>query len=263
MMLELRGNGLAGIPTLSLAGKVAVVTGGRKGIGRGIAIAFADAGADVALCDRIGDRVLEEVAETIRSLGRRSLAIKADTSIKEDVDRFIRQAAEQLGSVDVLVNNAGIIIKRSILASDEKDWDALMNTNLKGYFLCAQAAARIMVKQKSGVIINISSHHAFRAIPDFGVYAIAKAGVVMLTRVLARELGPYHIRANCVAPGLVKTDFSKESWSNSDFLKKREESLPLGRVAEVDDIVRTALFLASDASNYVTAQTLIMSGGDL
>ena len=236
---------------------------GEKGSGRGIAIAFAEAGADVVLCDRIGDRELKEVAETIRCLGRRSLAIKADTSIKADVDRFIRQAAERFGSVDVLVNNAGIMIKRTILDFAETDWDALMNTNLKGYYLCAQAAGRIMAKQKKGNIINIASQHAFRATPDFGVYAIAKAGVVMLTRVLARELGPYHIRANCIAPGLVKTDFSKESWSNSDFLKKREDSLPLRRVAEVDDIVGAALFLASDASSYVTAQTLIMSGGDL
>ena len=120
-----------------------------------------------------------------------------------------------------------------------------------------------MAKQKKGNIINIASQHAFKATPNFGAYSIAKSGVVMLTRVLACELGPYHIRVNCIAPGLVKTDFSKDSWSNPEFLKKREDSLPLKRVAEVDDIVGAALFLASDASQYVTAQTLIMSGGDL
>jgi NAD(P)-dependent dehydrogenase (short-subunit alcohol dehydrogenase family) len=254
---------LTGNPTLSLTGRIAVVTGAGKGIGKGIAIAFAQAGADVVLCDRVEDSNLGEVAEIIRRLGRRALAIQADTSVKDEVDRFIRQAVDQFGSIDLLVNNAGIIRKGPILDFGETDWDALMNTNLKGYYLCGQAAGKIMAKQKRGSIINIASHHAFKATLNFGAYCIAKAGVVMLTRVLARELGPYHIRANCIAPGLVKTDFSKDSWSNPDFLKAREDSLPLGRVAEVDDIIGAALFLASDASHYVTAQTLIMSGGDL
>lgn len=255
------------IPDLSLAGKVAIVTGARKGIGRGIASAFAEAGADVAVCDRnIEDSQLEDLAAGIRKLGRRSLAIQADTSCKAEVDNFVQKVMEKFGTIDILVNNAAIILRAPMLDMTEADFDRLVGINLKGYLLCAQAAGRVMVKQKRGVIINISTQHAFRspeASANMGAYAVVKAGVVMLTRVLARELGKSGIRVNSVAPGLVKTDFSKHSWSNPEFLKEREANLPLGRVAEVDDIIGAVLFLASDASSYITGNTILADGGGL
>lgn len=167
----------------------------------------------------------------------------------------------EFGVIDILVNNAGIIIKSPILEFSEENWDKLLNIDLKGYFLCAQAVGKVMVRQKKGNIINITSQYAYRITPGFGVYSIAKAGIVMLTRALARELSAYGIRANAIAPGLIKTDFSKPSWSNPDFLKQYEASVPLGRIGQPDDIVGAALLLASDASSYITGHTIVIDGG--
>ena len=146
----------------------------------------------------------------------------------------------------------------------EEDWDKIFAVDLRGYFLCAQAAGRVMVERRKGNIINISTQQAFKAaMIELGAYGIAKAGVVMLTRVLARELGSYGIRANSIAPGLARTEFSRPTWGNPEVLKKIEASLPLGRIAEPDDFVGAALFLASDASSYVTGHTILMEGGGL
>lgn len=253
------------IPDFSLTGKVALVTGGKRGIGKAIALAYAEAGADVAVCSRVvEDGELEGVAEEIQGLGRRSLAIQADTSRKADIDRMVQKVIDQFGAIDVLVNNAGIIIRAPLLEMAEEEWDRLLDIDLKGYFLCAQAAAKRMVERNKGIIINLSSQHAYKAsIIGMGAYGIAKAGVVMLTRVLARELGSYGIRANGIAPGLTRTEFSRATWSKPEFLEPIEASLPLGRIAEADDIVGAALFLASDASVYVTGQTIVMEGGGL
>jgi len=253
------------IPDFSLAGKVAIVTGGKRGIGRAIALAFAEAGADVAVCSRgVEDGELEAVAEEIRKLGRRSLAVPADTSRKADVDNLVQKVMEQFGTIDILVNNAGILIRAPLLDMPEEDWDKIFAVDLRGYFLCAQAAGRVMVERRKGNIINISTQQAFKAqMVELGAYGIAKAGVVMLTRVLARELGSHGIRVNSIAPGLARTEFSRTTWGNPEVLKKIEASLPLGRIAEPDDFVGAALFLASDASSYVTGHTILMEGGGL
>jgi NAD(P)-dependent dehydrogenase (short-subunit alcohol dehydrogenase family) len=252
------------VPVFSLAGKVALVTGGKRGIGKSIALYFAEAGADVAVCSRgIEDGELEAVAKEIKRLGRRSLAIQADTSRKADVDRMVERVVSEMGTIDILVNNAGILIRSSLLDISEKDLDQLLGIDLKAYILCSQAAGRIMVKQKKGNIINISTQHAFKANPGFGPYGVAKAGVVMLTRVLAQELGGFGIRANGVAPGLTKTEFSRLTWTNEKLLKEIEASLPLRRMGQPDEVAATALFLASDVSNYITGQTIIMEGGSL
>jgi NAD(P)-dependent dehydrogenase (short-subunit alcohol dehydrogenase family) len=252
------------IPNLSLVGEVAIVTGSRRGIGKTIALAFAQAGADVAVCDIvIDDGQLVGVAGEIQKLGRRSLAIQVDTSKKKDVDRLVQKVMEQFGVINILVNNAGIIIKSPLLDMPENDWDRLMSVDLKGYYLCSQAVGKRMIKQKKGKIINIASQYAFKVTPGMGVYSIAKAGVVMLTRVLAQELGSYGIRANTIAPCLVKTEFSRLSWSDPEFLKQVEASIPLGRVAETGDLVGAALFLASEASSFITGHTLLVDGGTL
>jgi NAD(P)-dependent dehydrogenase (short-subunit alcohol dehydrogenase family) len=256
---------MMGIPDFSLTGKMALVTGARKGIGKEIALAFAEAGADVALCDLVtDDGKLNGVAEEIERFGRRSIAIKADTSRKSDVENMVRKVMDQFGAIDILVNNAGIIIRGPLLDMPEDEWDRLIDVDLKGQFLCAQAVGRKMVERKKGNIINISTQYAFRA-PEVGMgaYAVAKAGVVMLTRVLAQELGHHGIRANSIAPGLARTDFSRATWSNGEVLKQIETSLPLGRIAETGDFVGAALFLASDASSYVTGHTILMEGGGL
>lgn len=252
------------VPFFSLAGKVALVTGGKRGIGKAIALMFAEAGADVAVCSRgIEDGELESVAAEIKKLGRRSLAIQADTNRKADVDPMVERVVAELGGIDILVNNAGIIVRAPILETSEEDLDRLLGIDLKAYILCAQAAGKIMVKQKKGNIINISTQHAFKANPGFGAYGIAKAGVLLLTRVLARELGAFGIRANGIAPGLTRTEFSRPTWTNTNLLKEIEASLPLGRIGEPEDIAKAALFLASDVSSYVTGHTILMEGGGL
>ena len=253
------------ITELSLVGKKALVTGGRRGIGKAIALAFANAGADVAVCDLIADdTLLQSVAVEIQKIGRRSLVIQADTSRKSDVDSMVREIIDQFGVIDILVNNAGVLVRSPLLKLSESDWDKIMDVDLKGYFLCAQTVGRKMVEIKNGNIINISTQQAFKAnMVEMGAYGIAKAGVVMMTRYLARELGEHRIRVNGIAPGLTRTEFSQKTWMNEDLLKNIETSLPLGRIAEVDDIADTALFLASDAARYITGHTILMEVGGL
>jgi NAD(P)-dependent dehydrogenase (short-subunit alcohol dehydrogenase family) len=253
------------VPDYSLAGKAALVTGASKGIGKAIALGFAEAGANVAVCSRgIKEGQLEGVAEDIQRIGRRSMAIKADTSKKTDVEKMVERVMDEWGTIDILVNNAGIIIRAPLLEMAEDAWDELLDVDLKGYFLCAQTAGKRMVQRKTGNIINISTQFAFRApTVGMGAYAVAKSGVVMLTRVLAQELGSHGIRANGIAPGLTRTDFSRSTWSNPELIKQIEASLPLGRIAESADLVGAALFLASDASSYITGHTILLEGGGL
>lgn len=244
----------------SLADKVALITGGSRGIGRAIALAFAEAGADVAICSRnLPD--LEKVAEEIRQLGRRSLAVSANIGVKADVDSMVQRTLEELGTIDILVNNAAMNILAPLLDLREEGWDKIINTDLKGYYLCSQAAGRVMVEKKKGNMINITSMGAFKASPGMGAYCIAKAGVVMLTQTLAVELAGYNIRVNAIAPSMVKTKFSQPLWANPEALKAIESRIPMGHLAEPEDIVGAALLLASDASSYITGHTIYIDGG--
>lgn len=252
------------IPGFSLEGKAALVTGGKKGIGKAVAVAFAEAGADVAICSRtLANGELEAAAKEIQGLGRRSLAIQADISHKADVDNLVQKVTSAFGSIDILVNNASIQIRKPLLSLSEDDWDKIIGVDLKGCYLCSQAVGKRMTEQRKGCIINITSHLAFKADPVVGAYCIAKAGVEMLTRVLARELGSYNIRVNSIAPGLVKTGLTQHLWNNPEWLNQREALIPLGRIAEPKDITAAALFLASDASNYITGHTIFVDGGGL
>jgi|WetSurMetagenome_2_1015567.scaffolds.fasta_scaffold03154_2 dehydrogenase/reductase SDR family protein 4 len=250
----------------TLAGETALITGGRRGIGRGIALAFAEAGADVVVCDKVtDDGKLEAVANEIQSLGRRSLAVRADTTSRADIDNLVSRTIEKFGKIDILVNNAGIIIRTSILEAQEKDWDDIMNTDLKAYFMCAQAVGKQMAAKKKGVIINIASQWAYRSGAPMGIYSVAKAGVVMLTRVLARELAEFNIRVNTIAPGVVKTEFSMPGGRPAAAQPQGGQALPaipLGRMGEVEDIAPIAVFLASPASGYITGETLLADGGN-
>lgn len=246
----------------SLSGKVAVVTGGRRGLGKAIALALAGAGADIALCDRnIDDGQLEAVADEARKLGRRALVAKADITKKTDVDDFVGKVVDELGAVDILVNNAATNVRAPLLELGEDGWDRVIDTDLKGFYLCSQAAGKQMVSQKRGNIINMASTAGLKADAGMGAYCIAKAGVIMLTKVLAVELGQYNIRANAVAPYIVKTKFSQPLWSEPETLERIESGIPLGRLAETGDIIGVVLFLAAEASGYITGQTIIVDGG--
>ena len=251
------------IPSFSLEWKTAIITGGKQGIGRAIALAFAEAGADVAVCSRvIEDGKLQAVADEIQRSGRRSLAVQADISRKADVDNLVQMAMDKFGSIDILVNNAGKIILKPLLDTPEDEWDEIIDINLKGYYLCSQAAGRIMVEQKSGIIINIGSRIGISALKNRAAYSIAKAGVRMLTKVLALELGEFNIRVNAIAPGIVKTEITRMLWNDPATSQKVKSTIPLGgRWAEPDDIVGAALFLASDASSYITGDTILVDGG--
>jgi len=245
-----------------LTDRVAVVTGGRQGIGRAIALALAGAGADIAICDRtVDDGQLNAVADEVKRLGQRSLAVKADITSKADVDNFVQKVVAEFGTIDILVNNAAMNIRAPLLELREEGWDKVINTDLKGCFLCAQAVGKQMVSQKRGNIINIASTAAMHIAPEMGAYCIAKAGVVMLTRILALELARYNIRVNAVAPSMVKTKFSQPLWGDPETLKEIEAGIPLGRMAEPGDIVGSVLFLSSDASSYITGHTIVVDGG--
>ena len=253
-----------GIPNFSLLGEVAIVTGGKRGIGREIALALAGAGAEVAVCTRVvEDGGLEAVVEEIKRLGRRSLGIQADTSRKADVERMVQKVMDQFGHIDILVNNAGALIKAGFLEMSEDVWDKHMEVNLKGYYLCSQAVAKRMVERKKGCIINIASDLAFKAVPGMSAYCVSKAGIIMLTRALAQELGQYGIRVNAIAPGMIRTELSRPNWSDPDFLKFMETITPLGRIGELSDIAGAALLLASSASNYISGSTVLINGGGL
>lgn len=251
-----------GIPGFSLAGKVAIITGGKGGIGRAIALAFAEAGADIVVCSRVvEDGQLGAVAAEIQRLGRHSLAVQTDITRKNDVDSLVQRVMDEFGGIDILVNNAAMNIMAPLLELREDGWDRIINTDLKGYYLCCQAVGKRMVDRKRGNIINMASAAAMKARQKMGAYCIAKAGVVMLTRVLALELASYNIRVNAIAPSMVKTKFSQPLWSAPETLKRIEAEIPLGRLAEPGDIIGTALFLASDASSYITGHTIIVDGG--
>lgn len=244
----------------SLADKVAIVTGGSRGIGRAIALAFATAGAKVVVCGRtLSD--LQSVAEEIQGLGRRVLAVSADITIRSDVDNLIKQTLREFGTIDIIVNNAATLFECPFIQLQDEDWDRVITTNLKGYYMCSQAAARVMVERGKGSIINIAARLAFQPLPQRSVYSVSKGGIVTLTRSLAVELGPYNIRVNCIAPGLTRTPMVEPVLESAEFVRKMELETPLRRIGEPEDFGGVAVFLASDAARYVTGQTIFVDGG--
>jgi NAD(P)-dependent dehydrogenase (short-subunit alcohol dehydrogenase family) len=250
------------VPNLSLENKVAVVTGSRRGLGKAFALAFAEAGADVAVWDKVIEGgELESVAREIQRFGRRSLAAQVDITRKAEVERLVQQVMDEFGYIDILMNDAAVIIRKPLVELEENEWDTVIDVDLKGYFLCSQAVAKRMVERKQGNIINMASSAAFKPNKNKGAYDIAKAGVVMLTRTLAVELAAYNIRVNAIAPGATKTKFNEEMWSNPEHYLQSVAKIPLGRWAETSDIIGSALFLASDASSYITGHTILVDGG--
>jgi NAD(P)-dependent dehydrogenase (short-subunit alcohol dehydrogenase family) len=245
----------------SLEGKLALVTGGSRGIGRAIALAFAEAGAEVALSGRkLPD--LEVVAKEIKKKGRKSLAIASHVAKPEESRALVEKVKSEWGRIDILVNNAGTNpYYGPLLDAEEWSWDVTMNVNLKGPFLLSQLVARVMREQGGGSIINIAS--VFGIIPsELSIYSVTKAGLIMLTKVMAKEWGQYRIRVNAIAPGLIKTWFSEALWKDSAKGGTAAKIRALGYLGSPDDIASVALFLASDASNYLTGETITVDGGE-
>jgi len=246
----------------SLSGKVALVTGGSRGIGKAIAVGLAKFGADVAVISRkLPD--LEEVATEIRGLGRRSIAVAAHVGRVEEINNLVPKIKDELGRIDILVNNAGTNpTMDQAIDIEERAWDSVMNLNLKGLFFLSQAVARLMKEQGGGKIINVASVAGIT--PDIlPVYSISKAGVIMATKVMAQQWAQYNIRVNAIAPGLTKTRFSQALWGTPDIVQGVIMRTPLRRVAEPDEMVGAVIFLASDASSYVTGHVLVVDGGSV
>jgi len=247
----------------SLKGEVALVTGGRRGIGRAIALAFAKGGADVCICDIVTqDGKLEGVAKEIEDLGQRSLALGTDISQKVEVENMVVRVIAEFGKIDVLVNCAGIWIPgQTLVECDEDNWDKVMKTNLRGTYFCCQAAIREMVNRRRGNIINIASDLGINPVPGIGAYAVSKAGIIMLTKQLALEVGKYRIRVNAIAPGMVKTDMNIEIRSTPEVEMQIASKMVLGRLGEPEDIGKVALYLASDNSGHINGQTIVVNSG--
>lgn len=244
------------------AGKVVLVTGAQRGIGRAIAVRFAEAGADVALNYLDDEAATEAAAAKIVARGRRAATIAADISRPVEARRLVAAAERALGPVDVLVNNAGIFPRAPFLELSEETWDAVLDTNLKATFVCAQEAARRMVAAgRPGVIINLSSGAPYRGSLRATAYMASKLGIVGLTRGMARELAPHGIRVNAVAPGVTNTAMPRLG-NSEEALATLARSNPTGRLAEPEDIADVVVFLATDEARHVVGQLIHVNGGD-
>ena len=256
------------LPQFSLEGKVALVTGGSRGIGEAAALTLAKAGADVAVTSRkLPD--LERVAQAVRALGRKAVALEAHVGRIDQLGPLVERVTSELGRLDILVNNAGTSFFAPAIDMEERAWDSLFNLDLKGLFFLSQAAARVMREQGGGSIVNISSMSGIRVQMMSGHYSIAKAGVIMATKVMALEWAPYKIRVNCIAPGAIDTKLYNAIY---DVLPQEQQNahkdqaasqIPMGRVGEPAEIADAVLYLASQASSYMTGQTFAVDGGAL
>jgi len=244
---------------MQCAGKIVLVTGAQQGIGRAMAIEFAAAGAEVAINWLDDEAAAERAADEIRRHGRRVTLVKADIARIDQTRAMVSAVEQELGPIDVLINNAGVFPRVPFLEMTESDWDYVQQVNLKGACFCAQAVAKAMVSaERSGVIINLTSGAAFRSSPRGVHYVASKGGVLSMTRALA--LAPYRIRVNAIAPGL--TDTAQPRYGSSEEeLAAAARAIPLGRMARPEEIAHAAVFLASDNAAFVTGQTLHVNGG--
>lgn len=243
-----------------LEGKVVMVTGGSRGIGFALTRAFLEQGARVAICGRKQEGLDQAKAQ----LGAedRLLAVRAHVAREEEVQHLFDTTVGHFEKLDVLVNNVGMnLLTGSLIDTEVAVWQKIIDSNLTGAFLCSRTAAKIMRENKKGKMVSLSSIAGRRAAPGMGIYGIAKAGIEMMTKVLALELSPYNIQVNAVAPGMVRTDFSRPFWSNEEILAQAVKAIPLGRIAEPADVVNLVLFLCSDLSDYITGQTILVDGG--
>lgn len=246
----------------SLKGKIALITGGSRGIGLATALAFARAGADVALVSRkLPD--LEKAAGEIKDLGRQVLTVSAHVGHADEISNVVASVRDEFSRIDILVNNAAANpTMTSAMEIEEKAWDSVMNVNVKGLFFLSQAVARVMKEQGGGCIINVASASGIRPRILLPAYSISKAAVIMATKIMAYEWAQYNIRANVVAPGLVKTEFSEALWGDEKIYNNLVRRIPMKRAAKTEEIVGAMVYLASDAASFVTGALLSVDGGE-
>jgi NAD(P)-dependent dehydrogenase (short-subunit alcohol dehydrogenase family) len=246
---------------MRLQGKVAIVTGSTKGIGRAVAIGYAEEGATVIVCGRSED-LAKSLAEELGRKGKKAVALRLDVTSVDSVNQVVAQVVKQFGRIDILVNNAGIspIWKRAE-DTDKEAWDQIIATNLTGAFLCAQAVGKVMIKQKSGKIINMTSVGGKVALPRLVAYCASKAGIISLTQVLAAEWAQHNILVNAIGPSYVETEFTAGLRGNQAIYDDLKNKNLLKRFARPEEVVGAAIFLASNESNYITGQTIFIDGG--
>ncbi len=247
----------------NLKDKVAIVTGARQGMGKAHALLLAEAGAKVVVSD-ISLEDCQKVVEEIENNGGEALALKCDISKKKEVDKMVEGVIEKWGKIDILVNNAGICQFKPFFDLEEKDWDQTLDINLKGYFLCSQAVGKEMLKQKSGVIVNVASV----AMGQQGIgmsnivhYCASKGGIAAMTEALAVELAPYNIRVNAVSPGMIETPMINSVKESPEQMETILNRVPLGRVGKPEEVSNLVLFLSSDESSYMTGSVVVVDGG--
>jgi NAD(P)-dependent dehydrogenase (short-subunit alcohol dehydrogenase family) len=252
------------IADFRLDGKVALVTGGSRGIGRSIALGLAEAGADVAIAARKPE-ALAEAAGAVRALGRRAFPVPTNVRRMEDLRNLVDTTVRELGRLDVLVNNAGTNPSFGpVQQIDERAWDSIMNTNVKSIFFLSVLAREAMLRHgDGGAIVNVSSIGGLQASDAIGGYSISKAAVIMLTQVCAKQWGRDGIRVNCIAPGLIRTEFSRALWENESIAREAVETAALHRIGEPDEMAGAVVYFASRASSFATGQTLVIDGGRL
>jgi len=244
-----------------LTDRVAVVTGGGTGLGEAIARGFADAGASLVLCGRTGEN-LEKVASGIESAGGRALPVKADVTRRDEVDALAEKALGEFGKVDILVNNAGINMVKPFLELEEAEWDAVLDTNLKGCFYCCQAFGRGMVERGSGSIINVVSVFGLTGFINLAPYIASKGAIVQLTKALAVEWARRNVRVNAIAPSYITTGMAKRDIESDESIHKFNLSkIPMRRGGKPEEVAGAAVFLASDASGFITGETIAVDGG--
>ena len=244
---------------MNFEGKTALVTGGSRGIGRAVCLELAKGGANVVLCYAGNETAAQETAQAVEAAGGKALAMRCDVSDSAQVDALVKAAVGQFGRIDILVNNAGITRDNLIMRMSETDFDAVIAANLKGTFLCMKAVSRLMLKQRYGRIVNLSSVVGLRGNAGQVNYAASKAGVIGMTKSLAKELASRGITVNAVAPGFIETDMTA---SMSEAARSAAQgSIPMGRLGAAEDVARAVAFLASDNAAYVTGQVLAVDGG--
>ncbi len=250
------------VADFSLAGKVAIVTGGSRGIGRSIALGLAEHGADVAIAARKPEALAEAVA-AVEALGRRALAVPTNVRRTEELSTLVDETRRQLGRVDILVNNAGTNpVYGPVQDIDERAWDVIMNTNVRAVHFLSNFAREAMLEHgDGGAIVNVSSVGGYRASDVIGGYSVSKSALIMLTQVQAKTWGADGIRVNAIAPGLIKTEFARALWENERTRKSAEADSALRRIGEPDEMAGAVVYLVSPASSFVTGQTLVLDGG--
>lgn len=245
-----------------LAGRVAIVTGAGRGIGRAIALALAEAGASVALAGR-NEGALMGLVEEITALDREALALPADVTDTDQVEVLVARTVEGLGGLDILVNNAGVLVVRPLLETTDEDWDTVLDTNLRGTFLCTRSAGRVLTEQGSGKVINIASHVGIVGMASVVSYCASKAGVIQLTKALAVEWAPFGVQVNAIAPGYVETDMNAEVRAQPEVLERVLRRIPAGRMGRPAELGPLAVLLASSASDFITGETVVIDGGQI